>query len=375
MTQIERRTTTADVATFDDAPSTRRSALIRWVAGGLGILIVGGAVGWALATVLTPPKDVLESSAFTHVEVVEGEVGSSIDLNVVAKWTPTPVGSNQAAGVVTSINVGAGDEVSAGAVLYTVNLRPVVIAQGDVPAFRALASGASGADVSQVQSLLAGLGYYVGPVDGKFGSSTTRAVKAWQRAAGLPADGVVQLGDLVFVPALPTRVSLDTEVIARGTTLSGGEDVVRALSAEPDFTVPLTEAQAGLVATGTRVQITGPEGETWEAFAVGHTSATDDESVVVELAGRDDASICGDQCASIPVIDQSLLRSRIVTVEPVSGPIVPISALRSDAAGTLTVVSDEGTVFEVEIVASAKGMAVVEGIPRGTLVRVPSDGR
>jgi hypothetical protein len=33
------------------------------------------------ATVLTPAKDVLDSTAFTYVEVVNGEVGSSIGLH------------------------------------------------------------------------------------------------------------------------------------------------------------------------------------------------------------------------------------------------------------------------------------------------------
>jgi len=100
------------------------------------VLLVGAIAGWAGGTVLTPTQDVLDSTAFTFVEVVNGEVGSSINLNTVAEWTPVPVGANQASGTVTTVNVGPGDEVTQGTVLYTVNLRPVVIAQGPIPSFQ-----------------------------------------------------------------------------------------------------------------------------------------------------------------------------------------------------------------------------------------------
>jgi murein L,D-transpeptidase YcbB/YkuD len=43
----------------------------------------------------------------------------------------------------------------------------------------------------QVQTALKNAGFYRGSVDGKIGSATTEAVKAFQRANGLKADGVV----------------------------------------------------------------------------------------------------------------------------------------------------------------------------------------
>jgi hypothetical protein len=140
-----------------------------WLGIGLVVLLVGAGIGWAGETVLTPPKDVLDSSAFNTVEVVAGEVGSSINLNTVAQWTPIPVGSNQAAGTVTTVSVKPGDEVTQGSILYSVNLRPVVIAQGSIPSFRAKSVGTSGADVTQLQTLLAALGLYSGARAGGFG--------------------------------------------------------------------------------------------------------------------------------------------------------------------------------------------------------------
>ncbi len=86
----------------------------------------------------------------------------------------------------TSVAVSAGDEVSAGGqVLYAVNLRPVVVAAGETPAFRSLGRGASGgADVAQLQGLLAGLGFFDGDADGEFGWATESAVRDWQESLG-----------------------------------------------------------------------------------------------------------------------------------------------------------------------------------------------
>ncbi|MFM9878210.1 MAG: peptidoglycan-binding protein [Rhodoglobus sp.] len=344
---------------------------LRWAGAGLAIFVVGGGVGWAASTVLTPAQDVLDSTAYSYVEVVNGEVGSSMNLNTAAGWTPVPVGSNLASGTVTTVNIEAGQEVGAGATLYTVNLRPVVIAQGSIPAFQSLSDGSKGTDVAQLQGMLASLGFYMGPVDGGFGGGTASAVKAWQRSLGIDGDGVVQAGDIVFVPSLPTRVALDTEKVKRGASLSGGEPVVRGLPSAPTFRIPVTETQASLMPTGTRVEITGPAGETWEAYVL-EQKTNEVSGIDVILEGKDGAPICGDACGSIPVTGEAFLRSQIVTVEMVSGLTVPSAALLSRADGSLSVIDDEGEEHPVTVVTSARGMSVINGVPEGTMVRVPA---
>lgn len=54
-----------------------------------------------------------------------------------------------------------------------------------------LKKGATGAAVIELQRSLARAGFDPGSVDGKFGTNTERAVKAFQRANGLEVDGVV----------------------------------------------------------------------------------------------------------------------------------------------------------------------------------------
>ncbi|MCU1580003.1 MAG: peptidoglycan-binding protein [Rhodoglobus sp.] len=346
----------------------------RWLlraAWGLAILAVGLAVGWAATIVFTPPADVLDSTKFTFAEVVGGEVGASISLNTVAEWSPIPAASNLASGTVTTVNISAGQEVGAGTVLYTVNLRPIVIALGAIPAFESMASGSSGADVAQLQTLLTTLGYFSGPVDGNFGWETSSAVKDWQESLGLVRDGVVQPGDVVFVTSLPARVALDPDKISRGNALSGGEPAVNALPVSPKFTIPVTAAQSASMPIGTRVEITSPDGDLWESY-VTEQKADDKGNVTIALDGKDSAPICGEKCGSIPVSGQRFLHSQIVIVESVNGLTVPSAALLSKADGSIVVIDDNGKEHVVTVKASAKGISVIEGMASGARVRVPA---
>ncbi|MBM6405145.1 murein L,D-transpeptidase [Phycicoccus sp. CSK15P-2] len=59
------------------------------------------------------------------------------------------------------------------------------------PKRTSLRYGDSGPKVRELQERLSGLGYWLGDVDGKFGSLTQQAVFALQKSAGLSRDGVV----------------------------------------------------------------------------------------------------------------------------------------------------------------------------------------
>lgn len=345
-----------------------RSALI-----GGALMVAGALIAWAVLSVMRPASDVLEATDYTFAEVSTGEVGASLRLNTVAQWTSSPVGSNRADGVVNSVEASSGDDVGQGDVLYTVDLRPVVIAEGPVPMFRDVGAEASGGDVRQIQQLLADLGYYTGPVEGEAGSSTVDAIRAWQGSLGVEQTGVVPVGDVVFVPSLPTRIVLDSELIVRGATLAGGEAVVSALSETPDFTLPVTDAQSALIPTGARVEITSPEDDVWPGQVSDRDRDAETGIVTIHIEGEDDAGICGDDCAQIPASGESMLSTVIVTVETVTGLMVPSSAIVTDVNGQTLLIDEDGERLEVTVVASAQGMSIVEGVEDGTRVRVPGD--
>lgn len=339
----------------------------------VGIVLVALIVSvWAVATIVRPSEDQLDEESFTYATVEAGEVGSSISLSTTVSWSSEWVGTNQSAGVVTGVAVTAGDEVVQGSILYTVNLQPVVIAQGEVPAFRAVGNATTGKDVAQIQEMLADLGYYSGAADGIAGTTTVSAITAWQKATGASPTGTVEMGDVIFVPALPSRVMLDTGLVSRGATLGGGENVVMALSASPTFTLPVTDAQSTMMPTGTRVMIASPGGGEWEAYTADRLRDAQTQTIDVTLVGKNGAVICGDECSRIPATGQSTLSSKVITVEPVTGLIVPSAALVTTATGQSAVLDDTGAQIAVTVTASARGLSTVEGVPEGTRVRVPA---
>ncbi len=333
------------------------------------LALAGVTVGWALSTLLSPPRPPAEDAAFSLYRASNGNVASTIALNTAAEWSAEPTGVNLSAGTVTTVRIDNGDLVKPGTVLYTVNLRPTVIAAGGVPSFRAMQSGTRGPDVEQLQKMLTTLGFYDAAIDGSFGAQTTQAVRRWQERLGITVDGVVQAGDVIFVKSLPARVALDSEELFSGGHLSGGERLLSVLPAEPAFTIPVTEGQVALAPEGTRVEIEAPDETVWEAFVTGVTRVEDEIDLTLE--GPSDGSICGELCGLLPVGEQTLLPSTVFTVEDISGIVVPTAALKSDAGGDVLVIDEDGVEHEVVILGSAHGMSAIRGIPSGTMVRVP----
>ncbi len=76
--------------------------------------------------------------------------------------------------------------------LYSSSARKTSTAAGIIG--NSLRIGSSGSSVRTLQSRLKSLGYYRGSVDGDYGQGTADAVKAFQRANGLKADGVAGSG-------------------------------------------------------------------------------------------------------------------------------------------------------------------------------------
>lgn len=339
--------------------------------------VVGAAVWlgwWAGRAVLVPPEDPLGGPEPVTYTVGEGSVGHSLSFVAVAEWEPVRLARTEAVGVVTSVGVEPGSRVSAGDVLFEVGLRPVIAAEGTTPAFRDLNVRDRGDDVAQLQELLASLGFFDGETDGVFGSSTGSAVRAWQRWLGVADDGVVPLGDVVFVSDLPARVVLGEEV-AVGARLGGGEETVWGLPADPSFWVPLTPEQRSVVPIDAAVMVTYGEG-VWAAETVravesdGPQGGVGELRLVLEAAGG--GSVCGAVCADwVPIEGRSDFPADIVVVPETAGPVVPLAAIQTGADGSTFVTGTSGDPVAVEVVASHAGLAVVDGVETGDVLLLP----
>lgn len=333
---------------------------------------VSGVGFWAGRTALISPADPLvnEDEPISYVVDV-GSVGRSLPFTADAEWRLFPAGRHSGTGVVTSVTVSPGDIVWPGDVAYSVGLRPVVIGEGDVPMFRSLGSDDEGADVAQFQNLMATLGFYGGEVSGRFDSATEDAAREWQESLGVESTGDVEMGDIVFIAPLPARVVLSDEVVA-GSRLSDGEVVMSTLSPHPEFTISLSHEQADLVPLSADVLVSYPEG-VWKA-RIDRAVETDLGQLDLVLSESSGGSICGGACFDwVDLRSTTSFRAEVVLIPETTGPLVPIAAITTDAVNNPSVTLTDGTLVPVRIIASANGIAVVEGIEPGNEISLVVD--
>lgn len=340
-----------------------------WLPVAVLAMVAVAAVGWAVVTVQTaaapapPPRDFVTAAA------AMGSVEEERTLRAEARWDRTLVARNVRVGTVTSVAVDGTRMIESGSELYAVDLQPVFVAEGTVPAFRDLAEKAEGRDVQQLQTMLALAGELRGVPDGQFGAATTAAVKRWQQREGIEPTGVVTAGQVLFAPDLPAKLAIDTAVAAPGMQVSGGEGAILRLSTEPRIEAQLSAQALGSIPPNAAVTLTAG-GATWNG-KVEKTETQEGGGVVASLVARDGSS-CGTSCPFSPSADDRLqLQGKLFIVPKTYGVIIPTAAIWTKE-GKQFVTEAAGRKRSISVQASAGGKSVVAGISAGSRVRIPS---
>lgn len=353
---------TPETETETEAPTRRRR---RW-------LTVAAVLALGIAAVVfvvwrgvgngadSAPTAATEAQAVTTAQVVRD------DLVVTAEFSGTLAYSNARSleagrsGVVTAVPE-AGALINQGEALYSVDMEPVILLSGDMPAYRALDTDASsGDDVVQLQQALVDLGYADGlEVDGEFGTGTASAVEAWETALGrAEPDGEVELGDILFMPDAVLVQSADVSV---GAQVQLGTPVVTYTTDVKIVTVDLDAASTDLLPLDAVVEVTLPDDTTLSArvdrIGAEATSDTDGNTFVpVELAIDDQAAVAAFTTASVTV-----------TVEEFRDPevlVLPVTALLALAEGGYAVEvpgASGSELLPVEVGTVTDGRAAVTG--------------
>lgn len=356
--------------TLTGASRRRRGvSTLLWV---LALLVVAAIGVWAGRATLTPAQVPQSEPRPATYTVAEGEVGRSLGFPATASWDPVTLPAGSAAGVLTSVDVPDGALADSGAVLYTVDLRPVTLLQGEVPMFRDLTSGVQGPDVAQLRAFLRSAGYLHSAAESdRYDAATESAVRRWQRSLDVDRDGTVRSGDVVFAPSVPIRIVHGEARV--GDQIGTGTAVVSGRSSSPRFSITLAVDQAATVPTEGQVTVEGL-GHSW-AGAI--TSATQtDENLVLELADEGGGPLCGEQCSELepaPAGAPTVFQAEIVVVPQTSGPTVPVAAIGVDASGAQFVTKPEEGRVPVKVLASSEGLAVVEGVDVGDVVELIAD--
>jgi peptidoglycan hydrolase-like protein with peptidoglycan-binding domain len=365
----------------EEARSPRRRRVIAGLVVVLVLAVGTALVVWPLERGGGQGNEGIDNGSSTSLATVtRGSLSSRTNVNGTLTYAGSHSVVNQATGTLTALPA-VGDVIEPGEVLYRVDGDPVVLLQGNVPAYRTLVPGLSGPDVRQLNADLVDLGYAtrgaLDPASDVFGSGTSRALRRLQARLGLDATGVLLLGQAVFLPS-GVRV---TEVSATsGTPAEQGGSVLSATSTASQVSIDLDAAQQELVEVGNRVTVTLPDGDTTPGVVskVGTVATTpSDESQ--DASPTIPVRVSLTHPGSIGQLDQAPVLVSITTDSVEDALVVPVSALLALAGGGYAVeVSSGGSrhlvPVELGLFDGAEGLVQVtgSGLREGQHVVVPA---
>lgn len=192
----------------------------------------------------------VERRTLTVTDDFNGTLGFAADYHVLGGLS----------GILTW-TVPTGTVVTAGKRLYETNGHDrTSLMYGSRPAWRTMESGVTnGADILQLETNLKKLGFTRkgDKIDSHWDGRTTAAVKRWQRKAGLPVDGRVDLGEVVF---LPEAIRVTEISAALGTMVGQGGPVLSGTSSRRVVSLDLDAADRDVFEVGKAVQVKLPDG-------------------------------------------------------------------------------------------------------------------
>lgn len=168
-----------------------------------------------------------------------------------------------AAGLVTAVHASPGQVLAPTDAVLSVDGAVLRAHVAEAPLYREIGPGTSGADVEGLRDYLAAAGSETTlGRDASYSPSLRRAITAYQRANGFPADGVFQPSSVVFVPA--GSPSVQSVLTAVGTTVSDGDPVLSGpvlplslvLSAESTLRLAGTDGPFALLLPDEEIPVT-----------------------------------------------------------------------------------------------------------------------
>jgi hypothetical protein len=252
-----------------------------WVLALAVVVVVAAGLGGAdAAGVFSSPKPAASNSAYATgtQAVTRGSLTEQTQengtLGDAGAYTVVFPGSSGSGGSAAESGSGAqtftwlpsvGQIIRQGQTIYQVSGSPVVLLYGNVPAYRDLSEGMTGADVTELNTDLVTLSYAttaaLGPRSGwdYFSGETAYALGVLQAHLGLTQTGTLPLGQAVFLPSAIQVTGLGTGAVPGGTATSGAT-VLTASSLTPVVTMNLDASMQTEVADGDTVSVTLPDG-------------------------------------------------------------------------------------------------------------------
>jgi hypothetical protein len=349
------------------------------------VVVAAGLGGAAAAGVFRAPEPAASTRAYatgtatvtrgalTEQTQENGTVGDSGSYTVVVPGSSGGSGSSSGSGSGASTFTWlpqVGQTIRQGRQIYQVSGTPVVLLYGSVPAYRDLAEGMTGADVTELNTDLVKLGYAtvaaLGPRSGwdYFSGETAYALGLLQAHLRLKVTGSLPLGQAVFLPGAVEVTGLGSGAVPGGPATAGAT-VLTGSSLSPVVTVDLDASLQSEVAVGDKVSVTLPDNATTPGVISQVTAAASASSPATgsgDTGSDDNGSGSGDDgsggsgqgTATITVVvsltnpkavgslDQAPVEVTVTTGSVSNALIVPVDALLAQPGGYAVEVTGPG---------------------------------
>jgi peptidoglycan hydrolase-like protein with peptidoglycan-binding domain len=292
------------------------------VLAGAGVVVVEHNRIWPT----DPPSGSSDNgAAVTTTTVARRDLTAQQQVNGTLGYAGSYTLPGKAAGTITWLPA-VGQVIAQGQPLYKVDGTPVVLLYGTVPAYRDLAVGATGADVTQLNADLAALGYGTNATSDRYGALTKAAVDRWEKDNGLTEDGVLHQAQ---VGIMPGAIRVTTVSATLGTPAGGA--VLQASATQRVVTVQLDATQQADVKVGDAVTITLPDNSTTQGTvtAVGTVATTPSGGGTPTVA----VTITPADPSAVGTLDQAPVQVAIITGSAPNAVTVPVTALLALTGG------------------------------------------
>lgn len=332
----------------------------RWI--GVGAVVVALVVAGTVLTIQsgfsrsdTPTGQ--DASSVSTETVMRRDLQTQISIDGLLGYADQRTVFSHLDGTVTAARP-VGSIVQPGQWLYRVDQRPVVLLDGQTPAWRALSLGASpGADIRELERNLVRMG--LGPLDvnGVFDGATERAVERWQRRSGMTATGTVAFGTVVFEPG-PRRIATTPTI---GSPAHRGDVVLETSSTARQVVVSVAPAQRRYLRPGAHVQVDLPGGNsiTGTIAAVARTAVAHPDGPPTVDASIDVPA------NAVPDLDAAPVGVDIVVEQARAAVSVSVEALLALQGGGFGLEIVEGAgrhrIVPVDLGVAADGFVAVSG--------------
>jgi len=297
-------------------------------------LVIAG-VGVAAAVGFGGSDDTTTGSAPvtpTTTKIIRTTVTETATVNGNLDYgTQTTLSGRTGAGTITWLP-GEGRTISRGETVYSVNAEPIVLLYGSMPLWRTLVPGSSGADVKEVETNLAALGYTGFTVDDDYTDATADAVKAWQEDLDRDETGTLDPGDVVVTTG---QIRTAAQKVQLGAAANG--PVLAYTATNRVVTVNLDVSDENLVKDGTTATVRLPDGKSVKGTVsdIGTVASTETTTSGVQSKTTTTIPITveiGDQ-KSLGSLDAAPVDVDLISASAKNVLAVPVNALVALAEG------------------------------------------